>query len=130
MNAVNGKSLPIRPARPAGLGGYDELAAAQRGVRRRNSSGLDGRGGGTRSPRSLLELPQPSDGLFAKRSGFAGDGRLPRLLDAGHAPVECRNQLLKLANQIAFRYRHDDGPDGRAARRDAFHTSPQRSQRQ
>lgn len=100
-------------------------------VRGGNSSGLDGRGGGVpRSAGTLFEFTQASHGFLAKRCRVAGDGRLPRLLDPWHAPVERRNQLLKLTNQIAFRYRHDEGPDGRIARRAAFHTSPQRSQRQ
>lgn len=99
-------------------------------VRERNSSGLRRRGGVTRSPRTLFKFPQTSDGFLAKGCGFAGDGRLAGLLHPGHATVERRDQLLKLANQIALCYRHDEGPDGRPARRDAFHTSPQRSQRQ
>ena len=110
--------------------GNDELAVRLEDVRRRNSSGLGRSGGLTRTLRTRLEFAQAFYGFLAKRRGLAGDGRLTRLLDPGHAPVERRNQLLKLTNQIACRYRHDEGPEGRSARRDAFQTSPQRSQRQ
>ena len=99
-------------------------------VRLRNSSGLHGRRDVTRSARTIFKFPQTSNGFLAKGCGFAGDGRLTGLLHPGNTTVERRDQLLKLTNQVALRYRHDEGPEGRPARRDAFHTSPQRSQRQ
>lgn len=99
-------------------------------VRERNSSGLRRRGGVTRSPRTLFKFPQTSNGFLAKGCGFASDGRLASLLHSRHPTVERCDQLLKLTNQVALRYRHDEGPEDRPARRDAFHTSPQRSQRQ
>ena len=79
---------------------------------------------------ALGKLREASDGFLAKRGGVAGDGRFPRLLDAGDAPIEGRDQLLQITRELGSAHRHRPAPSRTACRREAFQTSPQLMQRQ
>lgn len=70
------------------------------------------------------------DRFVAERRRISSDSGLTRLFDAGHSPVEGRDQLVELTREILCGYRQGPTPPRRLSRRETFQTSPHFAQRQ
>ena len=76
------------------------------------------------------DLRQPINGLRAECGGIAGNVGFARLFNAGHSPVQGRDQFLELTREHRRDHGHREGPRDGFPRREAFQISPHPLHRQ